>query len=310
MAGLLHQRAHPRGISSGRAPERRARRDNLVRDYKGLTLQGAYRLMNRIHLGGDYTWSELKGNMSAETTSALSSPAETADQLPAGVLRLRPERPDGASGTDPTHKLRAWAAVDFPTFLGNFNVSVLQSFDTGGTTRRSARSTSAAARTTTARRPRRRRHRLRPGRRCRQPGYSRRRDRGYFFSDRGEFRRRHHLHQPRAQLRHQPVVAARRFAVRPGRSAQRLQRGRRHVERGVLTHRDAGCVPDSPPALRCARFNPMAGDVPVEGVHYERIPASASRPAPTIPVLGVDGVAFGGSFQTPRTYSGSVGFRF
>ena len=39
--------------------------------------------------------------------------------------------PEGYLLADQRHKVRAWASLDLPTFLGNFNFSVLQRFDSG-----------------------------------------------------------------------------------------------------------------------------------------------------------------------------------
>src|SRR4029453_6394418 len=39
----------------------------LERNYTGVSLQGQYRIGTRIQLGGNYTWSESKGNTNGET---------------------------------------------------------------------------------------------------------------------------------------------------------------------------------------------------------------------------------------------------
>lgn len=51
------------------------------------------------------------------------------------------------------------------------------------------------------------------------------------------------------------------------------------------------------------RFNPMAGDQPVEGVHWKKGPLFG-RPTTATNASTV------GSFQLPRTYRVSAGVRF
>jgi hypothetical protein len=64
----------------------------------------------------------------------------------------------------------------------------------------------------------------------------------------------------------------------------------------VVTHRSSACrqTANNQP---CLRFNPLAGDVPVEGVHWRR---TASFGQPT----SAD------AYQLPRTYRVSLGVRF
>ena len=58
------------------------------------------------------------------------------------------------------------------------------------------------------------------------------------------------------------------------------------------------------PAAGClARFNPAAGDTPVEGVHWVRGPLYGLPTASTTATTA-------GSFQLPRTYRVSLGLRF
>jgi len=106
--------------------------DELTRTYKAIQSQANYRLFNRLNIGGNYTWSELKGNAESETGG--SGPVSEG-----GWIFQYPEyqgfaqnRPTGFLSGDQTHKLRAWAAMDFALGpVGTMNVSLLQRFDSG-----------------------------------------------------------------------------------------------------------------------------------------------------------------------------------
>lgn len=281
--------------------------DDLTREYLGLTLQGAYRLMNRINLGGNYTWSELKGNASLESVGSVVV-TETAGNYYPEYYNFAQNNPEGFLGADQTHKLRAWAAVDFPTMLGNFNVSVLQSFDSGNPyslvgsidIRSSANyyGTGKAGGVT-------------------NPGYvTPPTALNYYFSERGEFRfddttstslALNYDTNPSWLRGVSLFVQAEVLNV--------FNEDAGTFNTSILTHRDAG--------QGLLRFNPFANDVPIEcpqlntaaqctamGAHFKKDPRFGQPTGATVPVLGVDGIAFGGSFQTPRTYRGSVGVRF
>jgi hypothetical protein len=106
--------------------------DLLDRKYKAVQLSANSRWFNRLNIGGNYTWSELTGNAEGEGTAG-------GPQSEGGWIFEYPEyqgfaqnRPDGFLSGDQTHKLRVWAAMDFPLGpAGVLNVSVLQRFDSG-----------------------------------------------------------------------------------------------------------------------------------------------------------------------------------
>jgi outer membrane receptor protein involved in Fe transport len=106
--------------------------DLLVRTYEAVQMQGQYRLFNRLNLGGNYTWSKLRGNAEGENTgNGPISEGGWIFQYPEyqGYDRNRPE---GYLSGDQRHKLRLWAAMDFALGpVGRLNVSVLQRYDSG-----------------------------------------------------------------------------------------------------------------------------------------------------------------------------------
>ena len=102
----------------------------LERDYLGVNLQGRYRFSNRLTLAGNYTWSELEGNVDGETSP--NGPISD-DPLRYREYRDFPgHRPVGPLGADQEHKLRVWAMYDIlQGDRHNLNVSLLQNFFSG-----------------------------------------------------------------------------------------------------------------------------------------------------------------------------------
>ena len=107
------------------------RSDNGVydRDYTGVQTQFRYRVLNHLNVGGSYTWSRLTGNVTGETT----------DGPVVGVAAEYPEYrraewnfPTGYLTADQRHRARVYATYEIPTGFGDFDLSLLQSFDSGG----------------------------------------------------------------------------------------------------------------------------------------------------------------------------------
>ena len=103
--------------------------DLFERTYKAVQLQAQYRLFERLNFGGNYTWSELKGNITGET--AGSGPISDASYTYPEYTGFAQSNPIGFLGADQTHRVRAYMSYDQPTPIGTFNVSVLQRFDSG-----------------------------------------------------------------------------------------------------------------------------------------------------------------------------------
>jgi hypothetical protein len=107
------------------------RSDNEVydREYTAVQTQFTYRVIDRLNLGGSYTWSRLVGNVTGEDSG--NGPL-------VGVAGEYPEYrqaswnyPMGYLTGDQRHRARVWAGYDIPTPIGAFNISVLQNFDSG-----------------------------------------------------------------------------------------------------------------------------------------------------------------------------------
>ena len=102
----------------------------LTRTYQGLHLQGSYRATDRFNIGGNYTWSETKGNNVGEW--AGGGPFGDNIYMYQEYQAYDQRRPEGVLPNDSTHKLRLWLGYDLPMgSFGNLNFSLLERFDTG-----------------------------------------------------------------------------------------------------------------------------------------------------------------------------------
>ncbi|HWW61576.1 MAG TPA: hypothetical protein VN181_09425, partial [Thermoanaerobaculia bacterium] len=104
--------------------------NDLERSYRALQLQGSYQPFTRLTIGGNYTWSKLRGNQVGET--AGSGPVASASPLNYPEFTgFAENNPVGYLPSDQRHKLRGWISYDQPTAIGTFNVSLLQTYDSG-----------------------------------------------------------------------------------------------------------------------------------------------------------------------------------
>ncbi|HEY3056378.1 MAG TPA: TonB-dependent receptor [Thermoanaerobaculia bacterium] len=99
------------------------------RDYNAVQTQFNYRVMQRLNLGGTYTWSRLTGNVTGEDTG--SGPlVGGAGEYP--EYRMESWNfPTGYLTGDERHRAKVWASYDVPMPVGGLNVSVLQNYDAG-----------------------------------------------------------------------------------------------------------------------------------------------------------------------------------
>ncbi len=255
--------------------------NDLERTYNALQLQGNYKLLNnRLTLGMNYTYSKTEGNTVGETSSSGPVPDATfqygeyknfAEYNPSGLL----------AGIDQTHKARVWASYDLPTPVGEFNFSLLQRFDSG--TPYGAVGTIDVRERASFYGP------GQPGG-VANPGYiTAPNNVTYYFSDRDAYRWDDEI---ATDLGLNYVLPIRNVSLFAQADILNLFDNDAVIngDTTVYTHRN------DPEGL-LTRFNPMAGDRPVEGVNYR---------------LGEDfGKAVSTSnYQTPRTYRFSLGLRF
>lgn len=271
--------------------------DGFTREYDAVLLQAGYQITPRFTFDGNYTWSELKGNVIGET--AGSGPvSSTSFEYQPELLGYANRAPIGFLPQDQTHKLRAWLSYDQPTPFGNFNFSLLQRFDSG--TPYSAIGFIDVDQRVDD-----------PGGRpdCAQctpnPGYAEvSTDNAYYFSERGAFRWDDLSATDLAVNYSLPLAAVELFV-----QAEALNLFDESAQVGgdttVLTANNGACVQGANgpnPGEACLTFNPF-NETPVEGVHYQFGSNFGNARTPT-------SLLTQGDYQLPRTYRFSVGLRF
>ena len=237
--------------------------DFFNRKYDALELQAAYRPLQHVNIGANYTYSKLKGNVTAETSG--SGP------VPEDVLRY-PEykafaqnNPTGYLPGDQRHKLRAWIGYDVPTSVGSFNFSLLERYDSG--TPYSAVGTISDGAYVT----------LPAGFQYNQPPSTV----NYYFSKRGAYRWDNVLNTDLSVNYQIPVQKVTFFAqakVLNVLNEQALILG----DTTVRTARNSTCIQTTGANIgkRCAAFNPFT-ETPVEGINWEKGPVFGQGRNPT-----------------------------
>ncbi len=101
----------------------------LERRYRSAAVQASYPFTERVQVGGNYTLSTLKGNVTAET-SGSGPVTEDVFQYPEYKAFVQ-NNPSGYLQNDQRHKVRAWITWGVPTRIGNFVFSALDRLDSG-----------------------------------------------------------------------------------------------------------------------------------------------------------------------------------
>jgi outer membrane receptor protein involved in Fe transport len=102
----------------------------LERTYDAIQLQFSYRPWDVLSIGGNYTYSKLRGNVDGENT--VSGPVSSGIYTYPEYLRTSWAYPIGDLTADQRHKARLWAVYDiFNTKHNSLSVSLLQSYLSG-----------------------------------------------------------------------------------------------------------------------------------------------------------------------------------
>ncbi len=257
----------------------------LSRDYQAVQLQGSYRPWQRITVGGNYTWSKLRGNVEGESPGGATVLTENPDKPEyTGFAEFNPV---GYLLPDMRHRGNLWVAYDIPTSYGDFNVSLLERYH-------SALSYSARGTIDV-----RRGFANGPANGVENPGYRTvPTNVGYTFGERGGYRV-DAISSTDVGLNYALPFLRYRFFVEADLINIFNQQGIEDpdlVDKTVLTRRQAACI-QTGSTSRCIPFNPLAGDVPAEGTHWQK---GSNFGNPTSP----------DAYQQPRTYRFSLGLRF
>jgi outer membrane receptor for ferrienterochelin and colicin len=100
------------------------------RKYDAIELQGGWQ-KGRFNTGGNYTWSRLWGNDVSEGAGTATIRNTPGQIYYPEFLSYDRRRPMGLLNQDRTHRAKAWAGYEIPTIAGTFNLSALESFDSG-----------------------------------------------------------------------------------------------------------------------------------------------------------------------------------
>ncbi len=245
----------------------------LEREYDALMLRFENRFGERWSVGGTYTLSRTRGNSEGESASGFAVPDFSRSYTE--YKEASWDRPIGYLGSDQRHKLRAWAIWDaLASARHNISISVLGSYLSG--TPYSAVGSIDAAPTVAAV--------GNPGY-IYPPAYL-----DYYFSDRGAFRTDDITsidlalnYSFTAPILGTDVDLFVQFDV-----------ANAFNEDGIVRVNSAVLTSINDPSLQS--FNAM-DEAPVEGVHWRKGPDFGQPQSED-------------SFQVPRTYRFSLGFRF
>ena len=257
--------------------------ENLSRDYQAVQLQGSFGILDRLVLGGNYTYAELRGNIEGESASGAT------------VLTSNPDRPEytsfarnnpvGHLGPDMRHRANVWLRYDIPTPIGKFNLSLLNRFH-------SALSYSAVGTIDV-----RRGTANGPVDGIVNPGYQTVPSSvSYFFSEKGAFRV-DDINSTDLGVNYSLPLGRTNLFVEADLLNMFNEQGIEDpdfVDRTIRTRTSALCLQN--PTTRCVAFNPFTVE-PVEGVHWQKGP-NFGKPTQL------------DAYQQPRTYRLSLGVRF
>ncbi len=107
--------------------------NDVSRKYRGIQFQTNWR-PRRFNFGLNYTWSKLTGNDEQEDVNSGTVGNRPGAAYYPELLTYGERLPSGyIANQDQRHRARAWAGYDIPMpeILGQVNISVLQSFDSG-----------------------------------------------------------------------------------------------------------------------------------------------------------------------------------
>lgn len=261
--------------------------DHLRRDYDGAQIQAAYRLMDRFNLGGNYTYSKLKGDVEGETFNNATVFLTNTTTYPE-YQAFEQNSPMGYLNEDVRHRANLWVSTDLRLPFGGLNVGLLERYHSGmpysaaGSidVRKSSALPSGVV----------------------NPGYQQPPTTvTYFFSGRGAYRT-DNISSTDLNLTYTMPIPKASLFVRGDVLNLFNEQGVEFtstgvgsvVETRVYTARNSQCVQST--GGRCAQFNPFT-DTPKQGVNYVLDP-HFGKPTRA------------DAYQLPRTYRFAVGLRF
>ena len=244
--------------------------NDVVRDYKGLGVQFDYRLRRDLHVNANWMLSFARGSVEGEDVANGATRA-SANEYPE-YRQASWNYPVGYTNGDQRHKVRAWATYDtpLPEPVGRLTVGLMQRYDTG-----LGYDYNMAIDT-------------RPF--VTNPGYLVPPSSvTYYVSGRGEF---HFDGVWRTDL----SLAWNHDVPGLARSQVFLRFVMQNIFNNMSVENFNTTIQGRSQDATLAAFNPFT-TTPVEGVHWKKGPSFGEPTSPT-------------SYQSPREYNISVGFRF
>jgi len=257
----------------------------LSRHYHAMQVQGSWHPWNSLTAGGNYTWSELRGNVEGESTGGT---VLTSFQSYPEYTNFLQFNPSGDLAPDTRHRANLWLQYDTPaTRFGSMNFSLLEryhsalSYSAVGTIDVRAGVTNG------------------PPNGVVNPGYSTPpASVTYYFSDRGAFRLDDIASTDLGLTWSLPSIHGVRGFLETEISNIFNRQGVEDpdvVNQTILTRRNTTCLQTGSTA-RCLAFNPFT-DTPKLGVNWQ-YGSTFGQPAAAT------------AYQQPRSYRFSLGLKF
>ena len=101
------------------------------RKYQGLQVQTQYQLPAGFGVGGNYTYSRLRGNAEGETSGGGPVTYTSLGYQYPEYQNFTQNSPVGYLAADQRHKARVWASSELATRIGQFNLGLIQAYDSG-----------------------------------------------------------------------------------------------------------------------------------------------------------------------------------
>jgi hypothetical protein len=258
----------------------------LSRNYRAIQMQASYRPWTPLTIGGNYTYSRLRGNVEGETAGFATSINTYLDKPE--YTNFEQAQPVGYLGADMRHRGNLWVQYDLNTPVGRLNLSLLERYH-------SALSYSATGTIDV-----RAGQANGPTNGIVNPGYATVPSSvTYFFSDRGGLRLDNIKSTDLGVNFYLPTFRKAQLFVEADIINIFDEQGLEDpdfIDKTVLTRRNTNCFQSGTTSTRCLAFNPFT-DTPKEGVNWQK------------------GAAFGtatneNAYQQARTYRVSVGMKF
>ena len=102
-----------------------------TRKYWAAEFAGQYQLPAGFGVGGNYTYSKLRGNVEGETSGGGPVTFANSTVAYSQFQGFAQNAPVGYLQADERNKARLWASSDIGTRIGHFNIGVIERFDSG-----------------------------------------------------------------------------------------------------------------------------------------------------------------------------------